>query len=114
MLLDTSGLLSLFDRSATSHLESVRLYRAAPRLLIHNYALAEFIPLCHVRRMPRPESIEFVRDLLRHPRVEMVWVGARLHEGAMDLLTEWLDKTYSLCDALRAYFRTVAHSVSIA
>ena len=100
MLLDTSGLLSLFDRGAAVHPEAVRLYHAAPRLIVHNYVLAEFVPLAHVRRMPRRQSLDYLVSLLGHPRVEMTWADGALHQSAMDLLAQRMDKTYSLCDAV--------------
>lgn len=74
MFLDTSGLLGLFDRAASVHADAVRLYRGAGKLHTHNYVLAEFVPLAHVRRMPRRQSLEYLADLRRHPRVEMTWV----------------------------------------
>jgi predicted nucleic acid-binding protein len=100
MLLDTSGLLTLYDRRATGHTEAARLFSHAPRLLTHNYVLAEFIPLVHARRMPLPGALDYVTDLLAHPRIELRWVDDLLHAAAMDLLKRRLDKAYSLCDAV--------------
>lgn len=100
MLLDTSGLLSLFDEGAGAHPEAVRCYRGASRLLTHNYVLAEFVALAHSRRMPRRQSLDFLTDLLGHPRVGLTWVDQPLHRSAMNLLGQRLDKSYSLCDAV--------------
>jgi predicted nucleic acid-binding protein len=100
MLLDTSGLLALYDRRATFHTEAARLFRGAPRLVTHNYVLAEFIPLVHARRMPLPGALDYLNDLLAHPRIELRWVDDLLHVAAMGLLQRRLDKTYSLCDAV--------------
>jgi uncharacterized protein len=38
--------------------------------------------------------------LIVHPRLEVVWVDRGLHEEALQLLGQRLDKNYSLCDAV--------------
>jgi len=51
MLLDTSGLMCLFDRRDFRHREAQSFYDAATARLTHNYVLAEFVALsnAHVR-----------------------------------------------------------------
>ena len=100
MLLDTSGLLCYFDRADPRHEDAGRHVDAAPSLLTHSYVLAEFVPLCHTRRLNRVHSLEFIGDFLDDPDVEIVWVDKALHRAALDLLQGRLDKTYSLCDAV--------------
>ena len=100
MLLDTSGLLSYFDRGDMRHLDAVTLFQAAPRRLTHSYVMAEFVPLCQVRRLNRTAALSFATDLLDNPRVEVVWVEEPLHRAAVSFLQSRLDKTYSLCDAV--------------
>ena len=100
MLLDTSGLLCYLDRSDARHAEAVNLLRSAPLRLTHGYVLAELIPLCRARGVPRSRALALMRDLLDSPHVDMIWVEQPLHRAAMALLEERPDKTYSLCDAV--------------
>ena len=100
MLLDTSGLLCLLHKDEPQHAETNRLYAQARKCLTHSYVLAEFVPLGQVRGLPREQVLGFLRDLVRAPRVEVVWVSRALHQQAMDLLEARRDKTYSLCDAV--------------
>jgi predicted nucleic acid-binding protein len=37
---------------------------------------------------------------LEHPDIEVVWVDQELHQEAVNLLMDRMDKTYSLCDAV--------------
>ena len=100
MLLDTSGLMCLFDRRDFRHQDALDFYNAASVRLTHNYVLAEFVTLTQVRHAPRAEALAFVVDLFDDPEVEVVWVGELLHQGALALLQERLDKAWSLCDAV--------------
>ena len=68
--------------------------------LTHNYVLAEFVPLCQVRRLNRPGALAFVADVLNNLLVEVLWVDETLHRTALTLLQARLDKAYSLCDAV--------------
>ena len=100
MLLDTSGLFCYVDRSDAHHGHALGLFRSAPVRLTHSYVLAELIPLCDTRRVPRSRVMVFMHDLLDSPHVEVVWVQRTLHRAAMALLEERPDKRYSLCDAV--------------
>jgi predicted nucleic acid-binding protein len=100
MLLDTSGLLCLLHRDEPQHLEASRLYAAAPYCLTQNYVLAEFVALAQARGIPRRKALDFLRDLVTAPRVEIIWIDEALHLRALDLLEKRLDKSYSLCDAV--------------
>lgn len=53
MLLDTSGLLCLFDANDRRHNDAKRCFDNAILKLTHSYVLAEFIALAKARRMPR-------------------------------------------------------------
>lgn len=46
------------------------LFEAADALLLHNYVLAEFIPLCQVRGLNRAGALTFAADLLDSPLVD--------------------------------------------
>jgi uncharacterized protein len=100
MLLDTSGLLCYFDRAEARHADTVSHFHSATFRLSHSYVLAEFVPLCQARGLPRVETLAFAWDLLSDPAVELVWVNEELHRAALSLLQARLDKTYSLCDAV--------------
>lgn len=100
MLLDTSGVLSLCDENDAFHQEAVRLFGEAGRCVIHNYVLAEFIPLAQVRGLPRKDVLGYLRRLLDDPSVELHWIDKRAHRAAFWLLERRTDKTYSLCDAV--------------
>jgi predicted nucleic acid-binding protein len=100
MLLDTSGLLCYFDKGDARYADAATFFHAALLRLTHSYVLAEFVPLCQVRRLNRAAALSFVVDLLNNPHVEVVWVDETLHRQAMSYLQARLDKTYSLCDAV--------------
>jgi predicted nucleic acid-binding protein len=53
-----------------------------------------------VRNLPRIDALTFVTDLLEHPDIETIWVDEELHQEAVNLLLNRMDKTYSLCDAV--------------
>jgi predicted nucleic acid-binding protein len=100
MLLDTSGLLSLIDRREAHHDEARVLYAAATSRVTHSYVLAEFIPLCLARGVPRAITLAFSAELLDHPDITLIWVDAALHRAALTVLQVQRDKLYSLCDAV--------------
>lgn len=100
MLLDTSGLLCLFDEGDFRYETAKTFYFAATERLTHNYVLAEFVSLCYVRGLNRSETLAFVSDLLDNPDVEVIWVDEILHRAAVAFLETRLDKVWSLCDAV--------------
>ena len=100
MFLDTSGLFAYFSEYEQAHKEADSLILAAAELLTHNYVLAELVPLFQTRRVDRRKSLEFQTLLPNSKNIEIVWVDEALHKLAVNLLTERLDKTYSLCDAV--------------
>ena len=100
MLLDTSGLLCHQYASEAQHLLAVRLFESSGRKLTHSYVLAEFLALVTARRLNRAQAILFLRQLILHPLVEVVWVDRGLHGRAIALLELRPDKSYSLCDAV--------------
>ncbi len=100
MLLDTSGLLCLYNRAEPLHARSRALYRAGRSRVTHSYVLAEFVALAQARRLPRVGVLDFVIDLVENPDIDTIWVDERLHREAMALLAARPDKAYSLCDAV--------------
>ena len=100
MLVDTSGWLCLYHKDEPEHLQAVEIYDAARMYLTHSYILAEFVPLAHVRKLPRAKSLQFTEGILSDSTVELVWVDEKLHRQAVELLQKRPDKNYSLCDAV--------------
>jgi len=100
MLLDTSGLMCLFDRRDTRHANATKYYDSAPSRLSHNYVLAEFVGLAIARRAPRVEALSFIGAIGRSDEVEVVWVNEDLHDRALLFLSQRTDKAWSLCDAV--------------
>lgn len=100
MLLNTSGLFCMLHRDEPQHAEAARLYAAAPSCLTQSYVLAELVPLGYTRGLNRIEVLGFLTNLILVPRVTVVWVDQALHQRAMTLLHNRLDKDYSLCDAV--------------
>jgi uncharacterized protein len=100
MLLDTSGLMCLFDRREARHRAARKLYDAASVRLTHNYVLAEFVALAQARNAPRTAALALVADLQDDAEVEVVWVDESLHRRALELLQTRPDKLWSLCDAV--------------
>lgn len=100
LLLDTSGLLSLFDKDDFRHQAAITFFANADVLLVTNYVLAEFVPLTLERGLSREKTLGFLQGLLLFPRVEVVWIDAPQHQEARRLLAARLDKGHSLCDAV--------------
>jgi len=100
LFLDTSGLLSIDDKGDFRNVQAIKLFGDAKILLTTNYVLAEFLPLSYVRGENRRETLSFIKDILEVPRFELIWVNNNLHNQAMNLLENRLDKNYSLCDAV--------------
>lgn len=102
IFLDTSGLLSLFDEDDLRHQEqeAAEIFANAGALIATNYVLAEFVPLTRVRGLSREKSLNFLRDFVLLPQLELVWIDERRYQEAMNLLHHRMDKAYSLCDAI--------------
>ncbi len=100
LFLDTSGLLCVHDQDDFRNAQAIEIFTGARFLLTTNYVLAEFVPLSQTRGKNRQETLSFINDLLEIPRLELIWVDENLHNQAMELLANRLDKNYSLCDAV--------------
>ncbi len=100
MFLDTSGPLCYHATAESEHKEAQRLFKSERHHLTHSYVLAEFVALAQARKVPREPTLRFSTRLLTHPRLEVVWVDRGLHEEALQLLGQRVDKGYSLCDAV--------------
>ena len=100
MFLDTSGLFCIHHADETRSEEAQTFFEAAGSKVTHNYVLAELIALSLARGLPQLRTLSFVKALLGHPEVEVIWISGGLNEDAMNLLDERPDKKYSLCDAV--------------
>ncbi len=100
MLLDTSGLLCLYQRTEPFHQQAIQAYKANRIRLTHSYVLAEFVALATARRLPRSSVLEYLDALTAHPDIELIWIDEQLHREAFALLLARRDKEYSLCDAV--------------
>lgn len=100
MLIDTSGLLCYYHLDERRHVEAVEFFVDAKRRIIHDYILAEFLPLCRSRGVDFLGAIDLAEELLNNDEVEVYWIDEALHRAALHLLRARPDKTYSLCDAM--------------
>jgi uncharacterized protein len=100
MFLDTSGLHCLHDSRDALHEDAVQAIRRGDRLFTHNYVLAELVALAHARNLPRRQTLDFLRDLLNNPSIEVLWIDESFHRAGLDFLYRRADKSYSLCDAI--------------
>ena len=100
MLVDTSGLMCLFDQRDFRNASATKEYDSARRRLSHNYVFVEFIALAIARCAPLHDALHFIEAIYHSDEVEVVWVDPGLNEQAMRLLTERSDKRWSLCDAV--------------
>ena len=100
LFLDTSGLLCIFDRADSRHQSASILFRQSAKLITTNYVLTEFLPLAMSRKLHRTSSLFFLRDLVTLPRLQLFWINETMHERAMKLIENRLDKNYSTCDAV--------------
>jgi uncharacterized protein len=100
MLVDTSGLLALLNRSQPFHKLAQRLYQNSTRRLVHSFILAEVVPLARTRGVQSAAIVRFLQEVLVDLDMEFVWVDESLTARAVTLLQQRLDKDYSLCDGV--------------
>ncbi len=100
MLLDTSGLLCLHQKTEPFNSQACQFYRQATLKITHNYILAEYVALANARRFNRLKTLTFMSDLLNNPDIEIIWIDQQLHQEALELLLARQDKDYSHCDAV--------------
>ena len=100
MLIDTSGWLCLFDENDHRHDAASMIYHSSRHKITHSYVIAEFVPLCEKRRLPRKKSLDFLSELLNDTKVTTIWVDEMTSLEAFSLLQQRLDKSWSICDAV--------------
>ena len=110
MLLDTSGLMCLFDRRDVRHASASKHYDSAARRLVHNYVFTEFVALAIARRAPLADALRFIEAIQASDEIKTIWVDPHVHESAMQLLIQVEDKRWSLCDAV-SFLLMTANSI---
>jgi uncharacterized protein len=110
MLLDTSGLMCLFDRRDLRHGSATKHYDSATSRLVHNYVFAEFVALAIARRAPRADALRFIEAIHSSDEIKTIWVDQHVHDSAMRLLVQVEDKRWSLCDAV-SFLLMTAYSI---
>ena len=100
MLIDTSGLFCYFNKRSAHHDEAKTFFQSATERLTRNYIRAEFVALSHVRGLDRKITFDFSNWILDTPLMDVLFVDEALHNKALALLENRLDKNWSLCDAV--------------
>lgn len=100
MLLDTSGLYCYFDKDDLFHKKADEYFDSSDFMIVSDYVLSEFIPLCHTRGLNRIKTLTFVEEILYSPLIDKVWTTESHYIEALNLLKSRPDKSYSLCDAV--------------
>jgi predicted nucleic acid-binding protein len=100
---DTAGWGHLLDPTQAYHARAADLYRSARqqgrKLITSNYILTELVALMtSPLRIPRPAMVAFIEGLKASPYVEIVHVDISLDAQAWQLLSQRLDKNWSLVD----------------
>lgn len=99
--LDTSALYATFDRSQTRNAEAAaawdRLVRSEAVLFTTNYVLLELTAL--LQRRLGFDAVGALQDFVL-PWVEIAWVDAALHEGAVTLVRGARRRDSSVVDAV--------------
>lgn len=100
MMLDSSGLLALFDSRLPQHGRAVAAFESAPRRIVHNYVLAELHQLALARKYFSASALRFLHAASNVADITLIWVDRETHDEAVALLIARPDKDYSLCDAV--------------
>jgi len=99
--LDTSALYSVFDRGQAESADAAavweRLVRSEAALLTSNYVVLELTTL--LQRRLGFDAVAAFQDFVL-PWVEIVWVDADLHDGALAVVLAAQRRSVSLVDAV--------------
>ena len=104
LFVDTSGWACYFDRAQPAHHDAFTFVRLClanqTRLVTTNYIIAELVALLHKLGRPRAEYVSLIDELLTTPEVEVVHIDPTLHRRGWALLSERIDKPWSLVDCV--------------
>jgi uncharacterized protein len=100
---DTAGWGHLIDPTQAYHARAADLYRSARqqgnKFITSNYILTELVALLtSPLHIPRPAIAAFIKGLKASPYVEIIHVDISLDAQAWQLLSQRLDKNWSLVD----------------
>ena len=98
-LADTSALLAMILRDDAHHASAARWLRASrsARFVVSDLVVAELATRLRARA-GAPRAVGAVRDLLRSPRYDLVFIDSALLDGALDRMERLDDKRLSLTD----------------
>jgi predicted nucleic acid-binding protein len=103
IFVDTSGWANLIDARQDFHEETKEIYHSAKRgnslLVTTNYIIAELVALLNSPiRIPRSTIINTIKGLKTSSLVEVIHIDKSLDDRAWELLSNRIDKTWSLVD----------------
>jgi predicted nucleic acid-binding protein len=103
LFVDTSGWGNILDRSQPYHQVATNLYRLArqntQRIVTSNYILTELVALLtSPLQLSRPSIVAFIQSLKQSPYIQIVHIDQELDELAWQLLSDRIDKSWSLVD----------------
>jgi predicted nucleic acid-binding protein len=104
IFVDTSGWAELFGPQLPFHQLATLHYEEAiansRKLITTNYIVMEYVALLHRPiRTPRIQAIELIQQIRTSPHIQVVHVTPERDEAAWQLLQQYSDKAWSLCDA---------------
>jgi uncharacterized protein len=101
LLADTSGLLATLWDDDARHRDAVEFGRRNPRarFVLTDLVVAELATRARVKVGAKP-AVEFVRDLLRSSRYELVLLDLDLIQSAFTRMERFADKRLSLTDCV--------------
>ena len=103
LFVDTSGWGNLIDISQPFHELSANSYRLARQqkqlIVTTNYIITELVALLtSPLRLPRHQIVEFINSLKTSSYINIIHVNAEQDRAAWKLLSDRLDKAWSLVD----------------
>ena len=103
IFVDTSGWANFFDTDEPFHRLTRTIYENArnngTQLVTTNYVVAELVSLfTSPFRISRPRIIEYIDAIKQSPSVDLIHIDHSLDDQAWQLLTERVDKNWSLVD----------------
>ena len=103
LFVDTSGWGNIVDRSQPYHQVATNIYRLARqrtgKVVTSNYVLTELVALLtSPLQLLRSRVVGFIQSLMQSPYVEIVHVDQELDSLSWQLLSNRLDKSWSLVD----------------
>jgi len=104
LFVDTSGWIEVFGKNEPRHEEALEIFSRAlkvrRRIITTNYIISEYLGTDGKRcRLSRADLLSTVHRISNSPDIEVVHIGVKIHDVAITLLRNRLDKEWSLVDA---------------